>query len=216
MIKETPNNYIQIILSSVLCLILFSNTYAEDVDSGWKMSRPDNHRDKQRESVTSGACVIDSGAFPVGFNAYVIPEGNHPSYPPFCSPVPAGRLDIVIDLFSFELREKPIAIKIVKIEKGEEQEIESIPPATYNNGSIPLTVSFEPRSKYHILLLENNVDEGTNIHLVTIPLDVRRKGDYVYTGATESMFGFLFIIFGSVGLIVLVYRYLFNDNKAKE
>jgi hypothetical protein len=142
MIKEIPNNYIQIILSLLLCLIFLSNTYAKDINY------------KQKDSVTSGACVIDSGSFPVGFNAYVIPEGDHPSYPPFCSPVPAGRLDIVIDLFSFELREKPIAIKIVKIEKGEEQEIESIPPTTYDNGSIPLTVSFEPDSKYHILLLE--------------------------------------------------------------
>ena len=82
---------------------------------------------EQLDSVTSGACVIDSGSFPVGFNAYVVPEGNHPSYPPFCSPVPAGLLNIVIDLFSFELREQPIAIKVVKIEQNEEQEELSIP-----------------------------------------------------------------------------------------
>ncbi len=219
MIKEVWNNYIQIILSLLLCLIFFHNTYtyAEDVKSGWKMSRPDNHRDKQRETFTSGACVIDSdsGSFPVGFSAYVIPEGNHPSYPPFCSPVPAGRLDIVIDLFSFELRDRPIAIKIVKIEKGEEHEISSLPPSTYTNGSIPLTVLFEPSSKYNILLFEKNADESTDKHLVTIPLDVRRKGDYVHTGATGSMFGFLFVVFGIVGLIVLIYRYLFNDNVVK-
>lgn len=215
MIKEVRNNYIQIVLSLLLCLIFSPNTYAENVKSGWTMSRPDNHRDKQRESVTSGACVIDSGSFPVGFNAYVIPEGNHPSYPPFCSPVPAGRLDIVIDLFSSELRERPIAIKIVKIEKGEEHEISSLPPNTYTNGSIPLTVSFEPSSKYNILLIEKKGNESTDKHLVTIPLDVRRKGDYVYTGATDSMFGFLFVVFGIVGLLVLIYRYLLNNNVVK-
>lgn len=215
MIKEVWNNYIQIILSLLLCLIFFPNTYAENVKSGSEMSRSENHRVKQRESVTSGACVIESGSFPVGFNAYVIPEGNHPSYPPFCSPVPAGRLDIVIDLFSDELRDRPIAIKIVKIEKGEEHEISSLPPSKYTNGSIPLQVLFEPSSKYKILLFEKNANESIDKHLVTIPLDVRRKGDYVHTGATESMFGFLFVVFGIVGLIVLIYRYLFNDNVVK-
>ena len=114
---------------------------------------------EQRESVTSGACVIDSGSFPVGFNAYVVPEGNHPSYPPFCSPVPAGLLNIVIDLFSFELREQKIAIKVVKIEQNEEQEALSIPSTTYNNGSIPIMISLEPRSKYNILLLEGDPDK---------------------------------------------------------
>lgn len=217
MIKEVWSNYIQIILSLLLCLIFLPNTYtyAENVKSGWKMPRPENHRDKQRESVTSGACVIDSGSFPVGFNAYVIPEGNHPSYPPFCSPVPAGRLDIVIDLFSSELRDRSIAVKIVKIEKDEEHEISSLPPSTYTNGSIPLAVLFEPSSKYNILLFEKNTNESIDKHLVTIPLDVRRKGDYVHTGATDSMFGFLFVVFGIVGLIVLIYRYLFNDNVVK-
>jgi hypothetical protein len=169
----------------------------------------------QRESLTSGACVIDSGSFPVGFNAYVVPEGNHPSYPPFCSPVPAGLLNIVIDLFSFELREQPIAIKVVKIEQNEEQEALSIPSTTYNNGSIPIMISLEPRSKYTILLLEGDPDKDIGTPLVTIPIETRRKGDYVHTGGAGSMYGFLFIIFGIVGSIVLVYRYLFNGSFSK-
>ena len=169
----------------------------------------------QRESLTSGACVIDSGSFPVGFNAYVVPEGNHPSYPPFCSPVPAGLLNIVIDLFSFELREQPIAIKVVKIEQNEEQEALSIPSTTYNNGSIPIMISLEPRSKYNILLLEGDPDKDIGTPLVTIPIETRRKGDYVHTGGAGSMYGFLFIIFGIVGSIVLVYRYLFNGSFSK-
>lgn len=170
---------------------------------------------EQRESVTSGACVIDSGSFPVGFNAYVVPEGNHPSYPPFCSPVPAGLLNIVIDLFSFELREQKIAIKVVKIEQNEEQEALSIPSTTYNNGSIPIMISLEPRSKYNILLLEGDSDKDIGTPLVTIPIETRREGDYVHTGAAGSTYGFLFIIFGIVGLIVLVYRYLFNGSFSK-
>ena len=169
----------------------------------------------QRESLTSGACVIDSGSFPVGFNAYVVPEGNHPSYPPFCSPVPAGLLNIVIDLFSFELREQPIAIKVVKIEQNEEQEALSIPSTTYNNGSIPIMISLEPRSKYTILLLEGDPDKDIGTPLVTIPIETRRKGDYVHTGGAGSMYGFLFIIFGIAGSIVLVYRYLFNGSFSK-
>ena len=170
---------------------------------------------EQLDSVTSGACVIDSGSFPVGFNAYVVPEGNHPSYPPFCSPVPAGLLNIVIDLFSFELREQPIAIKVVKIEKNKKQEALSIPSTTYNNGSIPIMISLEPHSKYTILLLEGDPDIDIGTPLVTIPIETRSKGDYVHTGATDSKYGFLFIIFGIVGLIVLAYRYLFNGSFSK-
>ena len=172
---------------------------------------------KQLESVTSGACVIDSGSFPVGFNAYVVPEGNHPSYPPFCSPVPAGLLNIVIDLFSFELREQPIVIKVVKIEPNEEQEALSIPSTTYNNGSIPIMISLEPRSKYNILLLEGNPDKDIGTSLVTIPIETRRKGDYVHTGkaGSGSKYGYLFIIFGIAGAIVLAYRYLFNGSFSK-
>ncbi len=204
---------IKINLSLLLFLVFLSSTYAEDTKSEWKIYRPDNHRDKQQESITSGACVIDSGVFPVGFNAYVVPEGNHPSYPPFCSPVPAGLLNIIIDLFSFKLREQPIAIKVVKIEQNEEQEALSIPSTTYSNGSIPITISLDPRSKYNILLLEGNPDNDIGTPLVTIPLETRRKGDYIHTGATGSMFGFLFIIFGIVGSMALVYKYLFNDTK---
>jgi hypothetical protein len=47
----------------------------------------------------------ERGVFPVGFNAYLVPDGDHPSNPPFCSPVPVGLLNIVMDLFTPELRE---------------------------------------------------------------------------------------------------------------
>tara|TARA_Y100001936_G_C16090453_1_gene685679 strand:- start:4651 stop:5220 length:570 start_codon:yes stop_codon:yes gene_type:complete len=170
---------------------------------------------EQQESVTSGACVIDTGSFPVGFNAYVVPEGNHPSYPPFCSPVPAGLLNIVIDLFSFELRDQLIAIKVVKIEHNEEQEALFMPPTKYHNGSIPIMISLEPRSKYKILLLDGGSDKDITASLVSIPIETRRKGDYVHTGAAGSVYGFLFILLGIIGTIILVYRYLFNRSFSK-
>ena len=47
----------------------------EDSSETLKLHRPDNHA-TQKESISGGACVVETGAFPVGFNAYVVPEGT--------------------------------------------------------------------------------------------------------------------------------------------
>ena len=77
----------------------------DEVISGGTASliRPDNQA-KQKEAFTGGTCVIETGAFPIGFNAYVVPDGDHPSYPPFCSPVPAGPMNLVLDILVSEVR----------------------------------------------------------------------------------------------------------------
>lgn len=154
---------------------------------------------KQKEEFSGGACVIQTGAFPVGFNAYVIPEGDHPSYPPFCSPVPAGPLNLVMDLLAQDVREVPLTVKLMKVEGAEEREILSLPPTKYTSGNIALTVKLEPNAKYKVLLIGAYSSESVG-NLVEIPLDVRREGDFVHTGTGGTGWGFLLLVLGLAAL----------------
>lgn len=183
--------------TSLAMLPLISNAQ-EDSSNSLRIPRPEN-RTKQKESFSSGACVVESGAFPVGFNAYVVPDGDHPSYPPFCSPVPAGPLNIVMDLFAPEIREFPLAILLMKMEGGEEHEVLAVPAQEYGSGNISIAVDLEPQAKYNILLIGNN-EAGNPETLVTIPLEVRRAGDFVHTGKGTG-WGFLVMVVALAGLV---------------
>ena len=144
-------------------------------------------------------------------NAYVVPDGDHPSYPPFCSPVPAGLLNIVMDLFAPELREYPLAVRLMKVEGGEEREVLSVPAQEYESGNIALAVDLEPLAKYNILLIGNN-EAGNPEPLVTIPLEVRRAGDFVHTSKGTG-WGFLVMVVALAGLVGgLIHRW--NPKKA--
>lgn len=164
-----------------------------------QLHRPDN-QPTQKESISGGACVVETGAFPVGFNAYVVPDGNHPSYPPFCSPVPAGALNLVIDILAREVRDIPLAVRLMKVEDGEEREVLSVPATEYTSGNVPLAVNLEPLAKYKILLIGNDAS-GKADNLVSIPLEVRKAGDYVHTGNGGTGWGFLLLVAGLAGLV---------------
>ena len=102
------------------------------------------------------------------------------SYPPFCSPVAAGPLNIMMDLFAPEIRKYSLAVWLIKVEGGEEREVLSVPAQEYESGNIALAVDLEPLAKYNILLIGNN-EAGDPDTLVTIPLEARRAGDFVHT-----------------------------------
>ncbi|MBA4143248.1 MAG: hypothetical protein H0X43_09650 [Nitrosospira sp.] len=166
-------------------------------DDGWRLHRPEN-RTVQKEAISGGTCVIETGAFPIGFNAYVVPDGDHPSFPPFCSPVPAGPLNLVMDILVPEVREMPLMVRLIKVEGGEEREVLSVPSQAYTSGNIPLAVNLEPRGKYNVLLIGDD-GSGNVGNLVSIPLEVRRAGDFVHTG-TGTGWGFLVLVVGLAGL----------------
>jgi hypothetical protein len=178
-----------------------------EVSTEWRTYRPDNHA-KQKEAISGGTCVVQTGAFPVGFNAYVVPEGDHPSYPPFCSPVPAGPLNLVIDILEQEIREMPLVVNLMKIEGAEENEVLAVPATAYTSGNIPLAVNLQPLGKYKVLLIGKG-ESGSPETLVTIPLDVRRAGDFVHTGnssMTSSFFLLVVAISGLVGIGIHFWR----------
>lgn len=171
----------------------------------WGLHRPDNQA-KQKESISGGACAILTGAFPVGFNAYVVPDGDHPSYPPFCSPVPAGPLNLVIDILEPEVRQRPLIVRLMTVNGGEEREVLSVPATQYSSGNIPLVVNLEPLGKYNVLLVGNDA-AGNAENLVTIPLDVRKAGDYVHTGNGGTGWGFLVLVVALAGLVGAFIRF---------
>lgn len=155
---------------------------------------------KQQEEVSGGACVIETDAFPVGFNAYVVPEGNHPSYPAFCSPVPAGSLNIVIDLLAPDMRKVPLTLKLLKLEDGRELEVSSLPEDVYPFGSIAFAANLAPLASYKIVLLFDNNSSELGPDSVEIPFDVRRKGDFVHTGTGGTSWRFFFFMLAILGL----------------
>lgn len=172
---------------------------AGEISTQWRTYRPDNQA-KQKEAISGGTCVVQTGAFPVGFNAYVVPDGDHPSYPPFCSPVPAGPLNLVIDILQQEVREMPLVVNLVKVEGTAESEVLSVPAAAYTSGNIPLAVNLEPLGKYRILLIGNG-ESGSPETLVAIPLDVRREGDFVHTGNSSMNSSFFLLVVGIAGMV---------------
>jgi hypothetical protein len=186
----------------LITLIYLPAAHAQQTDevatNGWRPHRPNNQA-KQKESISGGACAIQTGAFPVGFNAYVVPTGDHPSYPPFCSPVPAGPLNLVIDILEPEVREISLLVKLVKIEGGEEREVLSVPATKYTSGNIPLAVNLEPPGRYNVLLIGDDGSGGA-ANLVTIPLEVRKAGDFVHTGNGGTGWGFLVLVAGLLAL----------------
>lgn len=186
----------------LMILALLPIAHAQQIqggaDSAMRLHRPDNQA-KQKESISGGTCAVQTGAFPVGFNAYVVPDGDHPSYPPFCSPVPAGPLNLVIDILSPDVREMPLMVKLMKVDGEEEREIVSVPATAYTSGNIPLAVNLEPLAKYNVLLIGED-DNGTNTSLVTIPLEVRRAGDFVNTGYGGPDMSLLLLVAALMGI----------------
>jgi hypothetical protein len=210
----TQQNFIAAFSAGIVALmtlmavpVLKAQQNTGEVSTEWRTYRPDNHA-KQKEAISGGTCVVQTGAFPVGFNAYVVPEGDHPSYPPFCSPVPAGPLNLVIDILEQEIREMPLVVNLMKIEGAEENEVLAVPATAYTSGNIPLAVNLQPLGKYKVLLIGKG-ESGSPETLVTIPLDVRRAGDFVHTGnssMTSSFFLLVVAISGLVGIGIHFWR----------
>lgn len=174
-------------LLSIVLIIFTYFSFAHAQQTGSSLRDTLQFNSKQREEVSGGACVIQTGAFSVGFSAYVVPEGDHPSYPAFCSPVPAGPLNLVIDILEPDMRKVPLTVRLLKLEDGRDQEVLSLQAAVYSFGSIAFPVNLEPLAKYKILLTDNG-------NLVEIPLDVRRKGDFAHTGTGGTGLGSFFFI----------------------
>jgi hypothetical protein len=112
----------------------------------------------------------ERGVFSVGFNAYVVPDGDHPSYPPFCSP--ACRSPEHHD-GSVRARDSGIPARSTTDEGGRWRG--AIPAQEYQSGNIALAVDLEPLAKYNILLIGNN-EVGDPETLVTIPLESGGQG----------------------------------------
>lgn len=200
--------------SSIVFIIVMVFGYAPIVyalQGGSSSSKTSHFNSKQQEEVSGGACVIQTDAFPVGFNAYVVPEGNHPSYPPFCSPVPAGPLNIVIDILAQDMREVPITLKLLKLEDGREIEVSSLPKDVYPFGSIAFAVNLEPLASYKILLLFDNNSSELMANSAEIPFEVRKKGDFVHTGTGETSWGFFFFTLVILGLAGGVIHYFLRS-----
>ena len=91
-------------------------------------------------------------------------------------------------------------MNLMKIEGAEENEVLSMPATAYTSGNIPLAVNLQPLGKYKVLLIGKD-ESGSPETLVTIPLDVRRAGDFVHTGNSSMNSSFFLLVVGIAGIV---------------
>jgi hypothetical protein len=123
----------------------------------------------------SNGCLIDSGAFPVGFTAYRVAETKAESVAPgevFCEHLPqTGTFNMTVDLYDYALRAMPIALRMVRETGTGVEGIQSWPARIYPSGNVAVSVKLEQPGRYALLL---NVSKTTPsvVPDVRIPLHV--------------------------------------------
>lgn len=103
-----------------------------------------------------GNCSIQTGPFPVEFAAYQVPgpgEDQNIAIHPHCDHIPTpGAVRLSIDLMEPAEREIPLALRLVRIDNGEEKELISVPAKTYPAGVVALETKLDRDGQYALLL----------------------------------------------------------------
>jgi hypothetical protein len=65
---------------------------------------------------SGGDCTINTGDFPVAFNAFEVPPGNLPPLHAFCDEMPnLGKVNLSIELTAQSSRKIPLAVRLIKV-----------------------------------------------------------------------------------------------------
>lgn len=101
-------------------------------------------------------CVVEKGHYTVHFSAYQQREHVEgmpgKEFDPYCEDVPStGKTTLVFDLLDRELREVPVAVRVVEAEaadRAEPRTVLYVPPTTYSNGIVTAEASFDRPGRY--------------------------------------------------------------------
>ncbi len=101
-------------------------------------------------------CVVEKGHYTVHFAAYQQREHVEGmpgrEFDPYCEDVPStGRTTLVFDLLDRELREVPVAVRVVEAgaaDRAEPRTVLYVPPTTYANGIVTAEASFDHPGRY--------------------------------------------------------------------
>lgn len=158
-----------------LILVIFFGLVAFKSYSIFDVSSQGDASDTYPKGFRGGGCTIETGAFPVGFTAYMVP-GDYmvpeqaieaPPISVLCNQMPApGILNITVDLLVRETRNIYVALSLVRIDGDREDEIMSLPAAQYTSGIISHPLRINEAGQYAILLRDGREE------MVRIPLQV--------------------------------------------
>ena len=126
-----------------------------------------------------GDCSINTGVFPVSFNAYEKPKGQLPPTHAYCDHVPeVGEHILTVDLQGTKSRETLIAVRLVSATEGQGDgnTIMSMPAKSYPCGSITLAVNLKEMGQYNLLLETEKA--GKMSTAVSIPIHVGEGGGH--------------------------------------
>ena len=124
-----------------------------------------------------GTCTIESESMVIGYSGYFIsgdyeiPENatSAMSVPVLCGKIPSpGMLDVTIDfLYPESARERPLSLKFAKMEGGTPSKtLLTIPPRTYEAGTITQVLSIGETGEYRLYL------SGKNENLADFTLEI--------------------------------------------
>jgi hypothetical protein len=140
--------------------------------------------DTYPKGFRGGACTIETEALTIGYSGYYLPEDyiapdntiRSPHIPVQCGKIPKpGIVNISIDLLYPEsARDIPLALRLVKIEIHDEQQLEhemlSIPAQQYQSGVITQAFILSETGQY-ILYLDNKNHETPDFQ-IEVPIKV--------------------------------------------
>ena len=124
-----------------------------------------------------GTCTIESDSLVIGYSGYFIsgdyeiPENatSAMSVPVLCGKIPSpGMLDVTVDfLYPESARERPLSLKFAKVEGDTPSKILlTIPPRTYEAGTITQVLSIGETGEYRLYL------SGKNENLADFTLEI--------------------------------------------
>jgi hypothetical protein len=104
-----------------------------------------------------GGCSIETGPFPLGLSIYQLAESRKetmgPVEHPHCDHIPTpGRVRMSIDFSTYEPREMPLTLRLVRKDGASEKEIDQTPSKIYSSGIATMETRLDQVGEYEFQL----------------------------------------------------------------
>lgn len=138
-------------------------------------------------------CLINSGAFPVGFTAYQVTATQSETMlqrEALCDHLPRpGSFSMTVDLYDYALRTSPITLRLVRETEAGVEKIQSWPAHVYPTGNVAVLVKLDRPGQYALLLDASNVASSMTSD-VRIPLHVGNgETSYFFVAGVALLLG---------------------------
>lgn len=142
-------------------------------------------------------CMVETGTYPVHFSAIPVPPAGQEmaEQHAHCDHLPeVGPIRLMVDLVNQEERAMPLAMRLIKVEGGQEKEVLAVPAKTYGAGFASIETTIAEEGQYALLLDFAKIEKFDEGH-VRIPLHVGGGHDFPWGMAI----GGLVLVFAAGG-----------------